>query len=268
MTDKKVLKKAMEGFIMLLFVFNICIISVYAEEDNDSFQIERLERFEELRHKGIPEEKIYRPGDEIISDQFHVGFTITDFQYIDDINELDSSWFSDYDNIMRFVDDNGNLRDYCRLKCTRNSMTDELTIIEERIVGRRFLKVDVLARALQDAYTGDIPMYGKIIYTENNTEGKTTWYPYQITFQPEDGSLISYDEMCIGFSEAEYTENERDKKFFWKHLQPNETVEYSLIFAIDEDFITSSDYLIELGALYNDIYNDQGALSGYFYLSK
>lgn len=146
--------------------------------------------------------------------------------------------FFDYDGEMAYwVNEDGTLKAYERMTCNHESMEE----ISREMTGQKILEVKLKAEN-QSQETVDYWMgAGRLSRMEAQADG-TYKYPDVYTEAVDmDHSLIQSEASPVWVDKPQHTGEDRNH-FFYRDIQPGETLEYTVLYVVDED-MTDSMYL-------------------------
>lgn len=255
------MKKLIYTLLLLFTLFLFSSSYTFAADTLDDANINALRLknenlFQQFRQEGIPVEKIQPAGIEYITKNNNIGISVIGFEFIININDISSDWFYDYTLVTSATDDTGNLIPWLRQKTKYDRYTGTIIeILETKNITREFFVLDILIHNYSKEPI-EVPVYGTLIYTEKLESGLLTWANPAILYEPleKDYLDLQIDNRNIGSS----------CQTNWYTLNPNTTEEISLIFVVDSD--RKTDFLIEFGTIYNDLYNGEKNVERYFSL--
>lgn len=208
-----------------------------SEEANERWAKEAMESW----NYGVPEEyvlplgqssQVYGFSPEAEKDLL-LNVTIKSAEICDSISGLPAENFLDYEKLQQGMNEDGTLKPYKRLAMERGEDGSYQEMAREE-VSQKFLKIFVQAENPHDTMTELYAGSPKITWLEKNEDGSYAYsdlYTEPLNFQEYYGSS---DGMPIYFDRSGFTEEQR-KDFLFCELQPQETLEYTLIYLVDED---------------------------------
>lgn len=248
------LKKVAEGL-----VINKVEGETIVYEDEEVLK-EQLEADEEMNAEhqawlaeGIAKEDVLPLGEEYKAAYFNpdaeegmggtITYTVKSSKFVDSLKGYESEYFYDYEGeILPNLNEDGTAKSHVRVKYSDDTGN---TIIEEKEVGTKFLVLEVQAKNY-GKHVADAPLYRTIAYLQERDDGRLEMIDPGLALYGEE--WFSQDGP-IYFSAPQHTEGIQGlKHFFWRDMQPNETLDYTLIYAIDEDCVDS----VYLGDLSTD----------------
>ena len=191
---------------------------------------------------GVPQKYIYDVGDSFeIKNQFldpeqekavnTTRITVKSAEVIDSIADYPKENFFNYDeDIAPKINEDGTATSYARVTGDGESDAEETT----ENVNRKFLKVTLTAENISDAAIDFWAGAPKMAYLDPVEDGN---YKYDTTStMPLNGwsESIGYDDRAIYFDQSPYA-GKLNPHFFYRDLEAGETLEYTLLFAVDED---------------------------------
>lgn len=189
-----------------------------------------------IKEYGVPQEYIYQIGDTVeLSEYPGVNLTVNSVEVLDSIEGLDTGCFSDYDSrIAPYLTAEKTLAPYQRItfREKENGETEEVSREE---MTQKFVKVSMKAENLKgetiDFWAGaprimslDSVEEGNYKYTDIHSE-PLNWQEY--TVEADKGYPLYFDRTPYA--------GQMNSHFFFIDLEAGETLEYNLIYAVDED---------------------------------
>ncbi len=194
--------------------------------DNDKEEIEYVE-------PGISTDHVFNIDEEISDEAFpdeNPTFTVNNIEVLDKLPELDKNKFSDYNEYLTFINEDGTLKDYERVneeKWENNKMN---TITET--VGMKYVYVTLTMKNPFDKELKDINIYPRIGFMKKASNGNLQF----LSDYWGNGNNLQMDNAPIYFDQSDY----EGKSFFFSDFSPNETKETHLVYAVDEDKIDNA----------------------------
>ncbi|WP_346878529.1 hypothetical protein [Clostridium sp. UBA7791] len=194
--------------------------------DNDKEEIEYVE-------PGISTDHVFNIDEEISDEAFpdeNPTFTVNNIEVLDKLPELDKNKFSDYNEYLTFINEDGTLKDYERVneeKWENNKMN---TITET--VGMKYVYVTLTMKNPFDKELKDINIYPRSGFMKKASNGNLQFLSYYWG----NGNNLQMDNAPIYFDQSDY----EGKSFLFSDFSPNETKETHLVYAVDEDKIDNA----------------------------
>ncbi len=197
------------------------------EEEAERQAKEELESWE----KGVSAENVYQIGQEVWSDGFPV--TVKSVEICDSIAGLSTEHFADYERLRQNLNEDGTLKPYKRLVMERQEDGSYQEKAREEVT-QKFVKLSMqVENPLSETveFWAGMPIITWLELKEDGDYAYSDLYIEPLNFQDYHGE---YDGMPIYFDQSGFTEEPR-KHFLFRELQPQETLEYTLIYLVDED---------------------------------
>lgn len=179
-----------------------------------------------------------------------IEITVKDVEILDSAKDLPKENFFDYDRVSGALNEDGSLKPYQRitLHTLENGEQEE---IERTEAQRKFLKVTLEAVNLEDKTTEYWAGEAQLIYLTEREDGK---FDYEEQwFEPlndQEDNIEGDVGSPIYFDRSPYA-GQMDPQFFYRDLEPGETLEYSLVFVVDED--RTDDLYLRFGTAYGEM---------------
>lgn len=196
---------------------------------------------------GVPQKYIYDIGDSLevtnsfadpgmgIAESNTTKLTVESAEIINSIADYPQENFFNYEDIAPHINEDGTAPSYTRITYrSGEDGTEAQEIARDEGVNRKFLKVTFLAENISDAAIDFWAGAPHIAYLQPNEEGN---YRYADTWTEElnpQEDRIAADNMTIYFDKSPYA-GELNSHFFYRELGAGETLEYTLLFVVDED---------------------------------
>jgi len=230
-TSLEELKKVAENIKCEEIPGEFIVIPAFSDElkdvvDNDKEEIEYVE-------PGISTDHVFNIYEEISDEAFpdeNPTFTVSNIEVLDKLPELDKNKFSDYNEYLTFINEDGTLKDYERVneeKWENNKMN---TITET--VGMKYVYVTLTMKNPFDKELKDINIYPRIGFMKKASNGNLQF----LSDYWGNGNNLQMDNAPIYFDQSDY----EGKSFFFSDFSPNETKETHLVYAVDEDKIDNA----------------------------
>lgn len=164
--------------------------------------------------------------------------TVVSARLVDSLEGYAKENFFDYDGEMAYwVNEDGTLKAYERMTCDQESKEE----ISREMTGQKILEVKLKAENQSQEAVDYWMGAGKLSRMEAQTDG-TYKYPDVYTEAVDmDHSLIQSEASPVWIDKPQHTGEDRNH-FFYRDIQPGETLEYTVLYVVDED-MTDSMYL-------------------------
>ncbi|GEM_PF-229178 len=166
-----------------------------------------------------------KPEDEYVYNNLKPTYTVNSIKVLDKLPELDKSGFSEYNEYLQCINEDGTLKDYERVKEEKWENNKMNTITET--VGMKYVDVTLTMRNPFDKEIKDVNIYPRIYSlkkkSDNIFERSYVWG------EPK----LSSESAPFYFDQSDY----QGGHFYFCDFAPNETKETHLIYAVDEDLI-------------------------------
>lgn len=212
-------------------------LSQMEKEKEEADEEEWQQRQEEARAEGAAAEQVKQPGEAFQAVGEGVWTTVESVKLVDSLEGYDKAGIADYEELSYWMNEDGSLKSYERLAFDCD-MQEEISREE---VGQRFLEVKVKVENRTDEVNDYWAGAGQLCRMLRQEDGT---YAYTDTWtEPLDmeHGLIQTEKYPVYFDKAQHTGEDRNH-FFYRDLQPGETLEFTLLYVVDED-ITDSMYL-------------------------
>ncbi|HBA05336.1 MAG TPA: hypothetical protein DCW51_16135 [Clostridium sp.] len=230
-TSLEELKKVAENIKCEEIPGEFIVIPVFSDElkdvvDNDKEEIEYVE-------PGISTDHVFNIDEEISDEGFpdeNPTFTVNNIEVLDKLPELDKNKFSDYNEYLTFINEDGTLKDYERVNQEKWENNKMNTITET--VGMKYVYVTLTMKNPFDKELKDINIYPRIGFMKKASNGNLQF----LSDYWGNGNNLQMDNAPIYFDQSDY----EGKGFFFSDFSPNETKETHLVYAVDEDKIDNA----------------------------
>lgn len=206
---------------------------------------------------GVPAEELIAIGEPFTAHGNRVGdsntedltltLTVTDIEICDSISGLSQENFYDYEDLKAGLQEDGTRKPYKRFT---GEIQEDFNVeeVSREEVTQKFVKVSMHAENPADEavelWAGE-PMLKYLAQKENGDYAYSTTYTEPLNFEEyHDGGELNGP---IYFDRTQDTSEYR-KHFFYHVLQPKETLDYTLIYLVDEDRL--DEVFLDAGAIY------------------
>lgn len=158
-------------------------------------------------------------------------YSVTDVQIQDKVplNTLDAQYFSDPENVLEYIGDDGTLKPYQR---TETVWEDGETKTKDLgTVNMKYLAVTLKMTNTTDQKIEDVGMYPRVYPAQKESEEQ-----FKLTDQDMYG--IQPDQTAFYFDQSDHLKDR--KEFYFMNFEPGETKEIHLGFAVAEDKVQDS----------------------------
>jgi len=200
------------------------------ERENALQALEGAKTQEALLQAGIPQDKVYGIGEELLLADGSCGYTVTGWQYLDGIAGFDEDKFFDYTRFDGWLKEDKTLKPYRRRRFDKDGK-----ILEEELTEQRILQVDVKVHGYQTEDGIDTALDFTLEYVEETGDGAYTWRNDFYGPAPEEGYDLQMDSSAVYLDSPVYTEGESRSSFFFRSLEKGEDFSYTLLFVVDRD---------------------------------
>lgn len=204
------------------------------EKEEASAELALLEgqsTWDTLMALGIPEEKIYAVGEELMIEGVDqsCGFTVTGYEFLDSMEGFAEENFFDFSRFDGWLNGDKTLRPY-----TRRHLDESYNVIAEEKTEQEFLRVDIKVHCYEDA-DPDFPLDFTLQYVAKNPEGGLTWALDSYDSVPAEKYWLQMDDSAVYFDRAVNVSGEERGHFFYREMSAGEDLEYTLLFVVDKD---------------------------------
>ncbi|MDO5541523.1 MAG: hypothetical protein Q4F83_15895 [Eubacteriales bacterium] len=235
-------------------------MSAEEKEAEKAFLLEQIEKEKAMWEYGVPQEYIYQIGDtfnyeldiaqayralfgdnveEIMpyyADKKGVEFTVTGTEVLDSMADFPVDGFGWYEDVAERLNEDGTLKPYQRVTYEIGEIgVDEAQEISRDEVTQKFVKVTLQAKNLDDE-TVEFWAGETALASLNKVENGNYQYPstYTEPLNTQEYYMGNDNSTSIYFDQSPYAGQESNH-FFYRELEPGETLEYTLLFVVDED---------------------------------
>lgn len=106
---------------------------------------------------------------------------------------------------------------------------------EEAETEQRFLKVDLKAHCYENSVWDEIPLDFQLVYVDRTSDGGLTWSLETYDSVPQENYQLQMDHSAVYLDQAENTDGEARKSFFFAPVETGEDLTYTLLFVVDRD---------------------------------
>lgn len=213
--------------------------------------MEQYEQEEQARLEfGVPQEYIYDIGDSFealdsfvdkesgISESNTTRIMVESAEIIDSVADYPQENFFDYEaRIASNINEDGTASSYTRVTYSdSDDGSDPQEVARDEGVNRKFLKVTFTAENISDAAVDFWAGAPNIAYLQPVEEGN---YRYAETWTEPlnlQEDAMTYENRAIYFDKSPYA-GELNSHFFYCDLAAGETLEYTMLFVVDEDML-------------------------------
>lgn len=187
------------------------------------------------RTESVPKSAIVSVGETMDIDSMGLRLTVKEVEIADTVEGLDKDCFFEYDSrVAPYLTEEGSLMPYDRVTMKVNEDAKEEEVSRDSVT-QKFVKVTLTAENLMDEQTelwaGEANLMN-LLPQENGDYGfHDTWTEplnsQEYILEPDSGYPIYFDKTPYA--------GEMNGHFFFCDLAPGEIMEYTLVFAKDED---------------------------------
>lgn len=187
-------------------------------------------RQEAAREQGASAEQVVSAGEAFQTSLDEAWITVESVRLVDSLEGYEKTYFADYEELSYWLNGDGTLKDYERITYDYDTQEE----ISRKTAGQKFLEVKVKAENRTDEAIDYWAGVGQLCQMERQTDG-TYAYP-GIWTEPVDWEhgLMYAENRPVYFDKAEHT-GEDSSHFFYRELQPGETLEFTLLYVVDEE---------------------------------
>lgn len=213
------------------------------------------EEWQRLVDKGVTSDQITRLGEALDCEGYGCKYTVKEVKLYDslyDIPGYTEQGVYDIEQLKPWLNADGTHKPYQRMHLDENG-----EIIEEDTAAPKFLVVKATAEQYA-AYDGadSTALDASLVYAEKRSDG--TWNYRKDTFEavPSEEYELQMDNSCFYLDQPEnLTGDARSHSFFFRVMEKGESIDYTLIFAVDGDQV-SGDGLNNILLRFNGTGND------------
>ena len=205
------------------------------QKQDDIISQKAKERMQELFAAGIPNNKIFKKGEELISsnkayegDGASYGYTVTDYEFLDSISGFSKEYFFDYGIFNGRLNADNTLKPY-----TRQEYSADGQLSGEKQTEQKILKVNIKVRNYSKK-AEYILLNFNLQYVEKTPGGAYTWSQKQYSPVPAENYMLQLDESAI-YCDKAVNIKDNHAEFFFRQMEPGEELEYTLLFVVDAD---------------------------------
>jgi len=191
----------------------------------------------ELIETGIQDDQLIKMGEEgKMDDTFmNAGYTVESVEYTDSIANYDINGFYDYTEVEPWLNEDKTLKPYIR-----QHFDEQGNLLEEKEVEQEFMVVKAKAKKYGNRGTSEedkmTPLDACLVRLETREDGSYTWPEDYYQAVPNQDYYLQSDGRCIYMDKPQYLEgDERAHSFFWRTMESEEELEYTIIFVVDKD---------------------------------
>lgn len=201
-----------------------------AEKEEAIQMLEEGKTWAALMEAGIPQDKIYGKGEELLVENGAYGFTLINYEYLDNISGFESEKFFDFTRFDGWVNEDGTLKPYTRLQYDSQGKIADETLTQQEI-----LRIDMKAHCYEDRNDADVLLNFALEYVEQRPDGSYTWAKDLRTEALEGEYYLQMDNSAVYFDKAVHTQGENRGYFFYRGMKKGEELFYTLLFVVDKD---------------------------------
>lgn len=193
---------------------------------------------EEAKSRGASPEQVKLPGEAFCWDgQENVQTTVESVRLVDSLTGYDQAYIADYEELSYWAKEDGSLKSYERLTFDNDTQKE----VSREEVGQKLLEVKVKAENPTDEVIEYWAGAGQLCRMEQQGDGIYAYLDTWTEALDLEHGLFQIERYPIYFDQAQHTGEDRNA-FFFRDLQPRETLEFTLLYLVDED-MTDSMYL-------------------------
>ncbi|WP_346889342.1 hypothetical protein [Clostridium sp. UBA1056] len=181
----------------------------------------------------ITTDHVFNIGKEISDEGFpdqNPTFTVNNIEVLDKLPEVDKNKFSDYNEYLEFINEDGTLKDYERVN-ERKWENNKMNTVT-KTVGMKYVYVTLTMKNPFDKELKDINIYPRIGFMKKASNGTLE----SLSDYWGNGNELQTDNAPIYFDQSDY----EGGHFYFCDFEPNETKETHLIYAVDEGKIDNA----------------------------
>ncbi len=199
------------------------------------------EEWDRLVEKGVTTDQITMPGETLKCEAYGTSYTVNEVKIYDslyDVPGYTEQGVYDMERLSPWLNADGTHKSYQRLHLDENGK-----IMEETAAAPKFLAVNVTAEQyigydeFGDGSTQDsTALDASLVYVEKRADG--TWNFRKDTYEavPSEQYDLQMDDAAFYLSQPENLKgSERIHSFFYRSMEKGESIDYTLIFAVDAD---------------------------------
>ena len=225
------------------------------KEEKDAAQaaLESSKNWNALITLGIPDNKIFPIGRELLTDGGACGYTVTDYEFLESIDGFNTQNFFDYTRFDGWLNADKSLRPYTRIHYDKNG-----TLLAQQRAEQEFLRVNISVCRYHGS--GDVPLSFSLQYVTEGQGGVLTWSEDIYTSVPEENYSLQMDDSAVWFDQAVNTNGDARSSFFFREMNPGKELEYTLLFVIDKD--REQDFLLYPTGYNNSLWQTETQTAG------
>lgn len=160
--------------------------------------------------------------------------TVTGVEVLDSAADFPAEGFSQYEEIAKHLNEDGTLQPYQRVTYKTGEDGEDMELSRDEVT-QKFVRVTLRAKNLGDETEDFWAGEAELTQLEPVENGRYQ-YPSASTkaLNCQEYSLASDDGTAVYFDQSPYA-GELNGHFFYRDLAPGETLEYTLLFTVDED---------------------------------
>ncbi|MCI8861665.1 MAG: DUF4367 domain-containing protein [Lachnospiraceae bacterium] len=219
-------------------------------------------QWESLVEKGVTIDQITKPGETLKCEGYGASYTVNDVKIYDslfDVPGYTEQGVYDLERLSPWLNADGTHKSYQRMH-----LDQEGEILEETTATPKFLAVQVTAEQyigydeFSDGSTQDsTALDARLVYVEKRADG--TWNFRKDTYEAVPGERYELQMDASAFylsCPKNINGEERLHSFFYRSMAKGESIDYTLIFAVDADRMPS-DSLANIVLCFNGTGNDE-----------
>lgn len=185
----------------------------------------------EARARGASPEQVKLPGEAFCWDgQENVQTTVESVKLVDSLTGYDQAYIADYGELSYWVKEDGSLKSYERLTFDNDTQKE----VSREEVGQKLLEVKVKAENPTDEVIDYWAGAGQLCRMEQQGDGTYAYLDTWTEALDLEHGLFQIERYPVYFDQAQHTGEDRNA-FFFRDLQPGETLEFTLLYLADED---------------------------------
>lgn len=218
------------------------------EESEDAYE----KRLEELFARGLKEEELTPLGEELDCELSGCKIKVEDVRILDslyDVPGYTEEGVYEKDRLAPWLEADGTHKPYLRTHYGK-----EGEILGEETVSCKFMAVKVSLEQYGEPSASGTAVSGSLERMTRSADGTYHWKEDSYLAVPSEGYSLQMDDMAFYFDQPQNLEGEnRAHSFFYRDLEPGDTLTYTLVFAVDEDILEdeSTELLLNFDATMN-----------------
>lgn len=217
------------------------------------------EQYEKRLETGLQENELISVGEEaraVFSEDDgtvyeETGYTVQSAEFIDSISGYSQDGFFNYAEAEPWLNEDGSLKPYIR-----QHYDTEGNLLSEEEVQQKLLEVKVKVKKYihnEDQQDNTTALDATLQRLVKREDGSYTWAQDWYDAVPDQEYYLQSDYRCIYLDQPEFTDDGVRNQFFWRNLEAGDEMEYTLIFAVDEDMKDS--IVLDFNGFATDIMN-------------